>query len=96
MRQVADHVLLHFLRSIEAKWRQIADIQFDDLLALVLHAPRLIDDRPPDVVQHIGQLGGFVNGFHYSVIQAPHPASAGSATNGALPWRRPKQAGAKS
>jgi hypothetical protein len=35
--QVADHVLLDFFGRIEAERRQIADVELDDLLALVLH-----------------------------------------------------------
>ena len=51
--QVADHVLLHFFGRIKAEHRQIADIELDDLLAVVLHLLRRIHDRPTDVVTDV-------------------------------------------
>jgi hypothetical protein len=52
--QVADHVLLHFLGRIEAEHGQIADVELDDLLAVVLHLLRRVHDRPADVVTDVG------------------------------------------
>ena len=62
--QVANHVLLDLFRRVKAKDRQVAQVQLDDLLALVLHFFRRIHDRAANVVKHVGQFGGFLNGFH--------------------------------
>ena len=66
--QVADHVLLDFFGRIKAKHREVADVQFDDFVALFLHLTGPIEDRSADVVTDIGQLAGFLYGF-----QSPSP-----------------------
>ena len=63
IRQVADHVLLDFLGAVEAKHGEIADVELDDLVALLLHLPGGVHDGAPDVVADVGELGRFENGF---------------------------------
>ena len=61
--QVTDHVLLDFLRRVKPEHRQIADIEFDDLVAVFFHLPRSFHDRTPDVITNIRKLGRFGDGF---------------------------------
>ena len=61
--QVADHVLLDFFGCLKAKRRQVADVELDDFLALVLHLLGGVHDRTAHIVEHIGQLGRFFDGF---------------------------------
>ena len=61
--QIADHVLLNFLGRIKTKHRQIAQVELDDLLAFVLHLTRRVHDGAADVVEYVGELGRFLNGF---------------------------------
>ena len=82
--QVADHVLLDFFRCIEAERREVTDVQLDDLLAFVLHLPGRLDDRASHVVQHIGQLGGFLDGFQSPSGQVRQAGGAVAPTTGAL------------
>ena len=65
--QVANHVLLDFFRRIKTKHRQVAQVQFDNLLAFVFHLARRVHDGPTNVVKHIGQLGRFGDGFHWRI-----------------------------
>jgi len=65
VRQVADHVLLDLFRRVEAEGRQVADVQLDDLVALFLHLPGGVHDGTPDVVQDVGELGGFLDGLQW-------------------------------
>ena len=62
--QIADHVLLDFFWCIKAEGGQIANIELDDLLPLLLHLARCLHDGAADVVQDIVQFGGFVDAFH--------------------------------
>ncbi len=62
--QVADHVLLNLFGCIEAEHRQVADVELDDLVAVFLHLPGRVHDGAPDVIADVGELGGFVDGFH--------------------------------
>ena len=55
--QVADHVLLDFFGRVKAEGRHVANVQADDLLALVFHLPGGIDDGAAHVIKHVGQLG---------------------------------------
>ena len=55
--QVADHVLLDFFGRVKAEGRHVANVQADDLLALVFHLPGGIDDGAAYVIKHVGQLG---------------------------------------
>ena len=59
IRQVQDHVLLDFLRRVEAERREIADVQLDDALAFFLHLLGARHHRAADVVADVGQLGRF-------------------------------------
>jgi hypothetical protein len=61
--QVADHVLLDFLGGVEAEHGQVADVQLDDLVPLLLHLPGGVHDGPADVVEDVGELGGFLDGL---------------------------------
>ena len=61
--QIAHHVLLDFLGCIKTEHRQIADIELDDFLPLLFHLTGTVHDRTTYVVTHVGQLGGFQNGF---------------------------------
>ena len=62
--QVADHVLLDFFGGIKTERRHVADVELDDLLALVLHLLGRVHDRAPNVVEHIAEFGGFADGLH--------------------------------
>ena len=64
------HVLLDFFRRIETENREVADIQLDDLLTLVLHLLGRIHDGAANVVEHVCQLGRFLNGTHKSLQKA--------------------------
>ena len=55
--QVTDHILLNFFRRVKAKDCQIANIELDDFLPLLLHLARAVHDGPPDVVTHVRQFG---------------------------------------
>ena len=63
MRQVADHVLHDLVRRLQAEHRQVADVQLDDLVALFLHLPGLVQHRAADVVAHVVQLAGLQDGL---------------------------------
>jgi hypothetical protein len=62
--QVVDHVLLDFLRRLEAERRQVADVQLDDAVAVFLHLLGARHHRAADVVADVGQLGGLLYGAH--------------------------------
>jgi hypothetical protein len=63
MRQVANHVLHNFVGRLEAERRHVADVQLDDLVALFLHLPSLLQNGPADVVGHVGELARLDDGF---------------------------------
>ena len=65
--QVADHVLLYFFRGIKAKNGKVAEIKLDDLLAFILHLAGRIHDGSANIVEHISQLGRFLNGTQKSL-----------------------------
>jgi hypothetical protein len=46
VRQVADHVLHDLVGRLEAERGDVADVQLDDVLALFLHLPGLLEHRP--------------------------------------------------
>jgi hypothetical protein len=72
--QVADHVLLISSGGIEAERGQVADVQLDDLLALVLHLAGLVQHRPADVVTDVGKLAGLGNRFQTAIsCNGPEP-----------------------
>ncbi len=62
--QVADHVELDFFGRIKTERGQVADVQLDDLVALVLHLLRLLQHGATDVVTDVGELVGLANGLH--------------------------------
>jgi len=62
--QVADHVLHHLVGRIEAERRHVADVELDDLLPLFLHLARRVHDGAAHVIEHVVELGGFVQKFH--------------------------------
>ena len=55
--QVADHVLLNFLRGVKAKNRQVSDVQFDDFLTVFFHLTSAVHDRATNVITNVGELG---------------------------------------
>jgi hypothetical protein len=59
--------------GIKAEHRQVADVELDDLVALFLHLLGRVHDGAADVVADVGELGGFVNGFHArsALLQQP-------------------------
>jgi hypothetical protein len=61
--QVADHVLLDLLGGVEAEHGKVADVQLDDLVPLFLHLARGVHDGPADVIEDVGELGGFLDGL---------------------------------
>ncbi len=62
--QVADDVLLDFLGRIEAERGQVANVQLDDLVALFLHLPGLLQHGAANVVADVGEFGGLLDVFH--------------------------------
>ena len=54
IRQIADHVLLDFLRRVKTEYRQVADVQFDDFLTVILHLPGAVHDGAADVIADVG------------------------------------------
>ena len=62
--QVEDDVLDDLLRGLEAEGAGIADVELDDVMALLLHLAGAGHDRAADVVADIGHLGGFEDGLH--------------------------------
>ena len=64
IRQVANHVELDFFRRVETERGQIADIQLDDLVPLVLHLLGLLQYRSANVIADVGQLVRLEYGFH--------------------------------
>jgi len=62
--QVPDHVLDDLVRRLEPERGDVADVELDDVLALFLHLPGLLQHRPADVVADVGQLVGLVEGLH--------------------------------
>ena len=69
-RQVADHVLLNFFGRIKAKHSQVADVEFDDLVAFLLHLTRSVHDGTANVITDVGQLVGFLD-----LLQSPSEGS---------------------
>ncbi len=63
MRHVADHVLHDLVRRFQAEHGEVADVQLDDLVALFLHLPGLVEHRSADVVADVGQLARLGDGF---------------------------------
>ncbi len=59
VRQVADHVLHDLVGRLEAEHRQVADVQLDDAVALVLHLARSRQHRAANVVAHVVEFGRF-------------------------------------
>ena len=62
--QVADHVQLNFFRRVETEDTEVADVELDDLLPLVLHLLGLLQDGPANVIADVGQLVRFMHRFH--------------------------------
>ena len=63
-RQVADHVLHDLVGRVEAEHGQVADVQLDDLVTLLLHLAGLLEHRAADVVAHVGELAGLGDRLH--------------------------------
>ncbi|KGC60762.1 hypothetical protein DM75_2861 [Burkholderia mallei] len=59
-----DHVLDDLVRRVETERRQVADVQLDDAMPLVLEALRVLEDGAADVVADIEQLVRLLNRFH--------------------------------
>jgi hypothetical protein len=59
--QVADHVLHDLVRRIEAEHGQVADVELDDLVAVLLHLARLFQRGAADLVTDVIQLVRFQN-----------------------------------
>lgn len=78
--QVADDVLLNFLRRIEAERGQVADVQLDDLVALFLHLLGLLQHGAADVVADVGEFGGFLDLFHERGPSGRYPAAISQTT----------------
>ena len=55
--QVSYHVLLNFLRRIETKHGQIANVELDDLVALFLHLSGAVHDGAANVITNVGKFG---------------------------------------
>jgi hypothetical protein len=55
--QIADHVLHDLVRRHQAERRHIPDVQLDDLVALVLHLPGLVEHGAANVVTDVSELG---------------------------------------
>ena len=58
---VADHVLHDFVRRIETEHGQVADVELDDLVAVVFHLARLVHGRAADFVADVVELVRFQN-----------------------------------
>ena len=58
-RQIGNDVLADFIRCSKAKRRQVADVELEDALALLLHLLGACHHRATNVVADIGQLGRF-------------------------------------
>ena len=56
VRQVPDHVLDDLVGRLEPERGDVADVELDDVLALVLHLARLLEHRAADVVADVGEL----------------------------------------
>jgi hypothetical protein len=63
-RQIADHVLHDLVGRLEAEHSQVADVQLDDLVALLLHLAGLLQHRTTDVIADIGEFAGLGNRLH--------------------------------
>jgi KaiC/GvpD/RAD55 family RecA-like ATPase len=61
---VADHVLHDLVRRIETEHGQVADVELDDLVAVVLHLARLFERGAADLVADVVQLVRFQNRSH--------------------------------
>jgi hypothetical protein len=59
-----DHVLDDFLRRFKTERRRIADIEFDDAMAVLLHLAGMRQHRATNVVADVIELGGFQDGLH--------------------------------
>jgi hypothetical protein len=53
---VANHVAHDLVRRIEPEHGQVADVELDDLVAVVFHLARLLHRRAPDLVANVVQL----------------------------------------
>ena len=62
--EIEDDVLDDLLRGLKAKGAGVADVELDDVVALLLHLAGAGHDRAADVVADIGHLGGFEDGLH--------------------------------
>jgi len=56
IRQVADHVELDFFGRLEAESGEVADVELDDVVALVLHLLRLLQHGAADVIADVVEL----------------------------------------
>ena len=72
--QVTNHVLLNFFGRIESKHSQIAKVELDNFLAFVFHLTRRIHDGATNVIEHVCQLGRFLNGSHKASGNRDHRA----------------------
>ena len=64
---VVDHIANDLIRRIEAERARVADIQFDDLVALVLQPVGVIKHRAADVVADAVQFLGFEEVGHCAI-----------------------------
>ncbi len=60
MGQLADVVLLDLVGGVEPERGRVADVELEDVVALILQALGLGEDGPANVVEHVGQLVGLL------------------------------------
>ncbi len=89
VRQVADHVLLDLFGCIETERREVADVELDDLLALVLHLLGRIHDGAPHIVENVIQLRGLVDRLHRAKGPGRTPRGL-EEVNGKAPENAPR------
>jgi len=76
LRQVDDDVVADLVGRVEAERREVADVELDDAVALLLHQLRPGEHRPPDVVADVGELRRLADRLQHDDEQPPHPRGA--------------------
>ena len=62
--KVGNQVFAHFIRRIEAERCRVADVEFDDVVALPFHTHRFRQYRAANVVTDVVQLVRFADFAH--------------------------------
>ena len=62
--EVGDEVFAHFVRRVKAERCRVADVEFDDVVALTFHAHRFRQHRAANVVADVVQLVRFADFAH--------------------------------